>query len=133
MVFIVAVAGQHKDNSEKWAPLVYAVKDVLAGKKIASDSILISPGAYLVKDGTFTNLRSVALGELRTVSLTEDASRSGASITMKINDPENAAYLMLKTVSATKDGARYHTVVFMKDDKGRWVIQAWHTSGEGAK
>jgi hypothetical protein len=119
---------QTQDQSDKWKPLVESVQDVLAGKPIAEKGISISPGAYVVWGATADHLRRVAAGDSAAFSLTEDTSRFSASLTLKINDPEDAAYLLLKTQKHDNTEPRYHTVVFMKDSTARWVIQAWHTS-----
>lgn len=48
------------------------------------------------------------------------------TVQLKMNEAENAAYLILGTHPEPTKNSRFHTVVFMKDSKGRWLIESWH-------
>jgi len=127
-VTLLTAQNQPKDQSEKWEPLVQAIQDILAGKSIHNTNIIISPSAYLAFGNRYENLKSVVTGESKTCSLKEDSTRATSNLVLKINDSENAAFVMLKTQTNKKNDERYHTVVFMKDSKDIWAIQAWHAS-----
>jgi hypothetical protein len=131
LLFLACTLGasaQSKDPSEKWMPLYQAVENILAGKPIADGNIVVGKEAYLVYGASYQSLPGVMKGEFKNITLVEDTSRKSGSITMKINDREEAAYMTLMTETKANTERRYHTIVFMKDDKGRWVLNAWHTS-----
>jgi hypothetical protein len=108
--------------------LVETVQGILAGKQPVAGGIVISPGAHLIFGTHFENLFAVVKGESRECSLNEGPTGQMLWMSMKINDPEDAAFLTLKTRIENPPSVRYHTVVFMKDSTGHWSIQTWHTS-----
>jgi hypothetical protein len=117
-----------QDQYGKWEPMVQMVQDILAGKNPDKRAIIISPSAYLVSGKHFESLQGVINGENKECSLNEGALRSAVWLHLKVNDPENAAFLILRTQTEKKTDDRFHTVVFMKDSGGQWSIQSWHTS-----
>jgi hypothetical protein len=124
----MSAAGEEKavDTSATWKPLLLFVQDILAGKDLAGHEIGISPGAYLVSGNRCENLHGVISGEVKTCTLNEGPSRAAMSIALKMNDAEDAAYLRLKTQTVEKTDDRYHTIIFMKNSDGRWLIESWH-------
>lgn len=126
--FLFAAQAQEKDQSSQWKPLIKAIQDVLAGHPIESRNIIIAPGAYLAFGDKYENLKSVTSGESKTCSLKEDSTRGAVQVVLKINDSEDAGFITLKTQTDKETNVRYHTVVFMKDSSGDWIIEAWHTS-----
>ncbi len=133
LIFFATWTGQAKDDknedqSKKWEPLVQTVQDILGGKNMEQTKQWISAGASLVFDGRLEDLHDVVTGKSTICSLVEQSSSVPASLRLKINDPEDAAYLIMTTQREDKESQRYHTVVFMKDPKGVWKIESWHTS-----
>ncbi len=123
-----AAYAQETDQSAKWKPLVNAMQNILTGNSIESGNISIAPGAHLAFEDKYENLLTVTSGESKNCSLKEDSTRGVVQVVLKINDPENAAFVTLKTQTDRKTDVRYHTAVFMKDSVGNWIIEAWHTS-----
>jgi hypothetical protein len=123
------IAAEEKaiETSVAWEPLLQFVQDILAGKDIAGNGIGISPGAYLVSGNRCENLHGVISGEVKTCTLIEGSSRTATAMALKMNDAEDAAYLRLKTQTGEKADDRYHTIVFMKNSDGRWLVECWHT------
>jgi hypothetical protein len=66
-------------------------------------------------------LASAGAGVLR-----GDQGRPPVSIRRKMNAEKNAAFVLFKTQRESK--MRYHTVVFMKDSTGTWMIESWQAS-----
>jgi hypothetical protein len=127
---LVALAGDDKkqDQSARWEPLLQTVEGILAGKNPDNGKITIAPGARLIFGRKEERLQDLVSGKITTCSLKEDSSRVSASLVLKVNDSDNAAFLILKTEAEKKADARFHTVVFMKDSSGQWRIESWHTS-----
>jgi hypothetical protein len=119
---------QNADDTSSWEPLLDAVHDVLAGRPVTEAGIRLSPDAYLICNGVYAHLATASTATPDSLRFREDSTRVSASLTMKINDAKDAAYLTLKTKAAEGGDERFHTVVYMKDDKGNWVIEAWHAS-----
>jgi hypothetical protein len=124
----LSASAQRADDTASWQPLIDAAHDVLAGRPIAEAGIRLSPDAYVVCNGVYAHLASVAAAQPDSLAFREDSARVDASLAMKINDAKDAAYLTLKTKAARGGQERFHTVVYMKDAQAQWVIEAWHAS-----
>lgn len=117
--------GDDKEKSENYEPLVRLVQNVLAGKSLEEKGVVISRGAILVIGGSTENLADVVAGKVKSRSLVEKTQDNPASIKLKMNDAENAAWLILGTQTGKDSGKRFHTVVFMKDSLGIWQADVW--------
>ncbi len=124
----IAGSGTVPDTTQQWYGLVQSVKDVLTGTFSGKTGVGIAAGAQLAIQDTMVSLSDVVKGKDARHSLIEDSKNNAASIHLKVNDPEDAAYLILGTHPEPAKAPRYHTVVFMKDAKGGWFIESWHTS-----
>lgn len=137
VVTILAVLPTHRgmsddrdttDTSKEWSSLVQSVQDILHGSSSGQTLVEIAPWAQLAIGDTLLRLSDVVGGRSETHSLLEDSYNAPASIRLKVNDEENAAYLILGTHPEPKRHPQYHTVVFMKDSAGLWLIESWHAS-----
>ena len=117
--------GAAVDTSQKWQILLHTVQEILSGSAPGEYSAKIGPGAQLVIGERQFDLGEVVASRDSTL-LREDPIRGPVSLRLKMNDQENAAFLLLRTVPDST--TRYHTVVFMKDSTGTWMIESWHAS-----
>jgi len=112
-------------TSQKWQVLLHTVQEILAGNEPAQDRTRVAPGAQLAIGERLLDLAGV-IASSQSNLLLEDQTRGPVSLHLKMNDEENAAFLLLGTQPDSK--TRYHTVVFMKDSTGMWMIESWHAS-----
>jgi ketosteroid isomerase-like protein len=98
------------------------------GKTSSQPGIEVADGARLVIRGNIVSLADVIAGKSKNCSLVEKSEKSPVSVQLKMNDAEDAAYLILGTQPEGQKGQRVHTVLFMKDANGKWLIENWHTS-----
>jgi hypothetical protein len=117
------VSSQEK-HDDFWR-LNQTVQDILAGKNIEQTKTVISKGARLVCGAKIESLRGVVAGDIKTCSLA-DTSYHGVAIVAETNPSEDAGYIILTTKRTDKTEVRIHTVVFIKDSTGQFVIHAWH-------
>ena len=115
--------GEAADKSMKWQILVQSVQDILTGTNSGQTAVSIAPGAQLAIGDTPVSLFDVVGGTSKTHSLLEESGRTPVTLHLKMNDEENAAFLLIGTQPEPKRVPRYHTVVFMKDSTGMWLIQ----------
>ena len=124
----LAYAGDSNEKDAKWAPLVESVKNILLGKTSDQPGIDVADGAQLVTKGSIVSLADVIAGKSKNCSLVEKSEKSPVSVQLKMNNAEDAAYIILGTHPEGQKGQRVHTVLFMKDANGKWLIENWHTS-----
>jgi len=117
--------GAAADSSQKWQVLLHTVQEILSGEAPGPYSARIAPGAQLVLGDRMLDLGEVVASR-DSNALLEDQTRGPVSLHLKMNDEENAAFLVLVTQPDAK--ARYHTVVFMRDTTGAWLVESWHAS-----
>jgi len=114
------------DHREYWQ-FVDNVVDITQGKNVEQAQTVIRQGARLVYGTRFEELKSVVEGEIKTCSLA-DTSYHGVMIHAKTNSSEDAGFIILKTQKTDTAKVRFHTIVFMKDSTGLYLIESWHTS-----
>ena len=124
----LAHAGDVKEKDAKWTPLVESMKNILLGKRSDQPGIDVAHGAQLVIEGSIVSLADVLAEKDKKHSLVEKSEKSPVSVLLKMNDAEDAAYIILGTQPEGQKGQRVHTVIFMKDANGKWLIENWHTS-----
>ena len=113
------------DTSQKWQVLLHTVQEILTGNVPGQYSARIAPGAQLAIGDRLLDLAG-AVASCDSNLLLEDQTRGPVFLHLKMNDEENAAFLLLGTQPDSEK--RYHTVVFMKDSTGTWMIEGWHAS-----
>jgi len=125
--FRVLAAGDSvaADTSQKWQILLHTVQEILTGNSPGQYSARIAPGAQLAIGDRLLDLEGVVASRDSNLLL-EDQTRGPVSLHLKMNTEENAAFLLLGTQPDSKK--RYHTVVFMKDSTGTWMVESWHAS-----
>ena len=116
------------DQSDEWYSLVQSVRDILTGSPATQTVVRISPEAQLAIGDTILSLSDVVSGKDKTRTLLEKSEQNAVSLHLKVNDAKDAAFLIFKTRPEPEKLPRLHTVVFMKDSKGGWLIESWHTS-----
>ncbi len=117
---------KNEQTNVGWEGQVEIVKNILSGRNIENVKGMISPGAELVHGAVRDNLYDVVTARGRSFSLLEDSTRKPVSLSLKMNDAEDASFLLLQT--GPDKETIIHTVVFMKDSAGQWKIETWHTS-----
>jgi hypothetical protein len=127
---VSALAGRSTDKDAMWEPLVQTVKSCLLGKQLEQPRVGVAPGAQLIIQGNIVNLSDALGGRDKEWSLVEKSEKKPVSMQLKMNDREDAAYLVLGTQPDGQKGQRVHTVVFMKDSDGKWLMELWHVSNK---
>jgi len=106
--------------------VVEQVQKVLQGGDPDSIKKFISPEAYIISGKNMTHLLDALKAKNREAILGEDSTRQGVEIIARSNDNEDAIYIVLKTVNAKKEDARYHLLVLYREPKLGWQIHIWH-------
>jgi hypothetical protein len=117
--------GVPDDNSPEWGVLNHTIQEALTGGQLGPYSAKIAPQAQLAIGDSLLDLPAVfasGRGDL----LRGDQNRPPVSICRKMNAEKNAAFLLFATQRESK--TRYHTVVFMKDSTGTWMVESWQVS-----
>jgi hypothetical protein len=84
-----------------------------------------SEGIVVTRDSVL-HLLEVLKGKDRATVLREDSTRQGAQIIARSNKNEDALYVVLKTVNATKGDPHFHSLVLYKEPESGWQIFMWH-------
>lgn len=102
------------------------VQTIFAGGAAARP--VIAPEAWLVDGGRFVSLHDALFGkEMGKVFAGEQRSKVGFMKVAVSNDGKTAT-MILKTGGEKKDGPRWHTVAWTKEQGGEWRVTHWHTS-----
>ena len=123
---LVTQASSQEEHTEFWQ-FVRTVEDILAGKNTEQATAIIGKGARLIFGARFEDLHAVVTGEIRDCPLA-DTSYHGVMLQAQTNPSEDAGVLVLKTQKTDTTRVRFHSIVFMKDSKGEYVINIWHAS-----
>jgi len=126
LVPMASSALSQDDHREFWQ-FVDKVVDIQQGKNVEQAQTIVRQGARLIYGTRFEELKSVVAGEIKTCSLA-DTSYHGVMIRARSNPSEDAGYIILKTKKPDTTKVRFHTIVFMKDSTGLYLIESWHTS-----
>jgi hypothetical protein len=114
-----------QEGHEEFYKLLQIVQDILAGKNVEQSLKAIGKGAGLICGGKQTDLRSVVKGEAQTCSLV-DTSYHGIAVQGRTNESEDMGFFVLKTQKADTTKVRYHSIVFLRDSTGHYLINIWH-------
>ena len=125
----IVFCGQADKTDSSYSPmkLVTLAQDIISGKNQQTTLSSIAPGSYVVSSSGMADLRSVILGTDKSIQLTEDTTRQAMRVMLKSNSDEDSAYLVLTTATRQATDLRCHTIVFMKDKTGKWLVETWHT------
>jgi hypothetical protein len=125
MVTIANSVPSQDENGEFWK-MIRTVQDILAGKNVEQSLKSVGKGAGLVYGAKQVDLRGVVTGEITTCALV-DTSYHGIVVQGRTNQSEDMGFIVLKTQKADTTKVRFHTVVFIKDTTGHYIISVWHT------
>lgn len=127
--FKLADKGKDKAEMDKLGyPLLKVVEAFLNGKGDAGSRTQIMPEAYLIDGTSEVNLIEAVEGKSKSDVFTSEQSRSVSTIRLFMNDDKSAATVAAMTMAKDKSSTRWHTVVWVKTEGGKWKIQHWHTS-----
>ena len=115
-----------QDAAGDWRVLQHTVQEVLTGsRRLGPNSARIAPGARLAVGGSVLDLATaVAAGHADL--LAQDQTTPPTLIRQKMDPDGSAAFMLLGMERDSK--MCYHTVVFMKDSTGTWMVETWHVS-----
>lgn len=127
--FKLADKGEDKAEMDKVGyPLLKVVEAFLNGKGDAGSRTQIMAAAYLIDGTSEVNLIEAIEGKSKNDLFTTEQSRSVSAIRLLMNDDKSAATVVAMTMAKDKSSPRWHTVVWVKTEGGKWKIQHWHTS-----
>jgi len=124
---IMCAHADKADTSDVPKQLVKLAQDIVSGKNQKATLSSIAPRSYVVSSSKMADLRSVILGTDKSIQLIEDSTRQALRVMLKSNPNEDSAYLVLTTATRQATDVRCHTIVFMKDNTGKWLVETWHT------
>ena len=117
--------GEAVDTTQQWEVLLHSAKEILTGSLSGQTGVKIAPSAQLAIGDTLMSLSDVVGGKSKTHSSLEGTP---VSVRLRMNAEENMATFLLGTHPEPDRSPRYHTVVFMKDSTGMWLIVSWVAS-----
>ncbi len=103
--------------------------DIIRGRNLQQAKSSISPDAYVIDGNHYENLWAVVNGEKKECKIIEGLKSQLVFENLNITEKNNAAFLILKTISDGGKKERYHSIVFFRMPEGDWKIRSWHVSG----
>ncbi len=122
-----------EDRTEEFNTFIETFKstamDIIRGRNLDISKQSVSPEAYVIDGNHYESLWAVLNGEKKECKIVEGMKSQFVLEHLNITEKNNAAFLILKTVSGTNNKERYHSIVFFRMPAGDWKIVSWHVSG----
>lgn len=121
-------AGSYKAKLEDLFTVQRSVLNILQDHISDSLKSQVDPEAYAVVGNRYEYLYSLLFDTSKRGLLTEGRDSKVELSRTIVDDSEDSAFYVIKTLPARGKPERYHTIVLMKSGNGQWKIRAWHSS-----